>query len=107
LYVFQDGRHIENESEKKVFSIPSYLKHKIGNSCIVLRFWILKQNGRQSAILDQISTNIEHGLDIGPIHFHTQLEASQSIRSKGGHGLLLRACTRLAHAHIRPSQFIK
>jgi hypothetical protein len=41
-------------------------KPYFGNSCIVLRFWIVKQNGRQSAILDPISTNIELGLDIGP-----------------------------------------
>jgi hypothetical protein len=32
--------------------------------------------------LDPISTNLELGLDIGPIHFHTELEACQSIRSK-------------------------
>jgi hypothetical protein len=39
---------------------------------------------RQSAILDLVSTNIELGLDIGPMHFHihTELQASQSIHSQ-------------------------
>jgi hypothetical protein len=35
---------------------------------------------RQSPILDLVSTNIELGLDIGPIHFY--LEACKSISSK-------------------------
>jgi hypothetical protein len=36
------------------------------------------------ATSEPISTNIELGLDIGPIHFHihTELQASQSIHSK-------------------------
>jgi hypothetical protein len=40
---------------------------------------------RQSAILKLVSTNIELGVDIGPIHFYhvyTNLEACKSISSK-------------------------
>jgi hypothetical protein len=36
----------------------------------------------QNFILDPNSTNIELGRDIGPVHFHTKFEATQSIHSK-------------------------